>query len=129
MQTLKATGSIVGLVDGFARAMQHIVQGFSGALSDRLQKRKGIALAGYLTAAFHGLARRLWRTVAEPDWRGHPLPAARCAHRVPSWAAALRNMRRSIWNALLELPSPNKAVVAKTIDFITAHHRRLYLLA
>ena len=50
-QTLKATGSIVGLVDGFAQAMQNIVQGFSGALSDKLQKRKGIALAGYLTAA------------------------------------------------------------------------------
>jgi hypothetical protein len=27
------------------------VQGFSGALSDRLQKRKGIALAGYFVAA------------------------------------------------------------------------------
>jgi len=51
MQTLKASGSIVGLVDGFAQAMQNIVQGFSGALSDKLQKRKGIALAGYLMAA------------------------------------------------------------------------------
>jgi MFS family permease len=50
-QTLKATGSIVGLVDGFAQAAQNIVQGFSGALSDKLQKRKRIALAGYLTAA------------------------------------------------------------------------------
>jgi MFS family permease len=50
-QTLKATGSIVGLVDGFAQAAQNIVQGFSGALSDKLQKRKGIALAGYLVAA------------------------------------------------------------------------------
>ena len=50
-QTLKASGSIVGLVDGFAQAAQNIVQGFSGALSDRLQKRKGIALAGYLAAA------------------------------------------------------------------------------
>jgi MFS family permease len=50
-QTLKASGSIVGLVDGFAQAMQNIVQGFSGALSDKLQKRKGIALAGYLMAA------------------------------------------------------------------------------
>lgn len=49
--TLKASGSIVGLVEGFAQAMQNIVQGFSGALSDRLQKRKGIALAGYLAAA------------------------------------------------------------------------------
>ena len=50
-QTLKATGSIVGLIDGFAQATQNIVQGFSGALSDRLQKRKSIALAGYLLAA------------------------------------------------------------------------------
>jgi MFS family permease len=49
--TLKATGSIVGLVDGFAQATQNIVQGFSGALSDKLQKRKSIALAGYLLAA------------------------------------------------------------------------------
>jgi MFS family permease len=50
-QTLKASGSIVGLVDGFAQATQNIVQGFSGALSDKLQKRKPIALAGYLLAA------------------------------------------------------------------------------
>ena len=50
-QTLNASGSIVGLVDGFAQATQNIVQGFSGALSDKLQKRKGIALAGYLLAA------------------------------------------------------------------------------
>jgi MFS family permease len=50
-QTLKASGSIVGLVEGFAQATQNIVQGFSGALSDKLQKRKGVALAGYLAAA------------------------------------------------------------------------------
>ena len=49
-QTLKASGSIVGLVEGCAQAAQNIVQGFSGALSDRLQKRKGIALVGYLAA-------------------------------------------------------------------------------
>ncbi|HYL78182.1 MAG TPA: MFS transporter [Bryobacteraceae bacterium] len=50
-KTLNETGSIVGLVDGVAQALQSIVQGFSGALSDKLQKRKGIALAGYLVAA------------------------------------------------------------------------------
>ena len=50
-QTLKASGSIVGLVEGFAQATQNIVQGFSGALSDKLQKRKGVALTGYLAAA------------------------------------------------------------------------------
>ena len=50
-QTLKASGSIVGLVDGFAQATQNIVQGFAGALSDKLQKRKAVALAGYLLSA------------------------------------------------------------------------------
>lgn len=50
-QTLQASGSIVGLVDGFAQATQNIVQGFSGALSDKLQKRKPIALVGYFLAA------------------------------------------------------------------------------
>src|ERR1700751_4942122 len=50
-QTLKASGSIVGLVDGFAQATQNIVQGFSGALSDRLQRRKPLALFGYALAA------------------------------------------------------------------------------
>lgn len=50
-QTLKASGSIVGLIDGFAQATQNIVQGFSGALSDKLQRRKPFALAGYLLAA------------------------------------------------------------------------------
>src|SRR6202049_4878494 len=50
-QTLHASGSIVGLVDGFAQALQNIVQGFSGALSDDLQKRKSVALVGYLLAA------------------------------------------------------------------------------
>jgi MFS family permease len=50
-QTLKASGSIVGLVEGIAGATQNIVQGFSGSLSDRLQRRKPIALVGYLLAA------------------------------------------------------------------------------
>src|SRR5262245_14049242 len=50
-QTLHASGSIVGLVDGFAQAMQNIVQGFSGTLSDHLQRRKPVALAGYLLSA------------------------------------------------------------------------------
>src|ERR1700758_5395422 len=50
-QTLNASGSIVGLVEGVAQATQNIVQGFSGSLSNKLQKRKPIALAGYLIAA------------------------------------------------------------------------------
>jgi len=50
-QMLHASGSIVGLVEGIAQATQNIVQGFSGWLSDRLQKRKSLALAGYLLSA------------------------------------------------------------------------------
>ena len=50
-QVLHASGSIVGLVDGVAQAAQNIVQGFSGAISDRLQRRKPIALVGYLLSA------------------------------------------------------------------------------
>ena len=50
-QTLNASGSVVGLVEGLAQATQNIVQGFSGALSDKLQKRKPVALVGYFLAA------------------------------------------------------------------------------
>ena len=89
-QTLNASGSIVGLVDGFAQATQNIVQGFSGALSDKLQRRKTIALVGYLLAAvakpLMGLST-VWqggfrRPIAGPVWCRHPLGAARCPHRI-----------------------------------------------
>ncbi len=50
-QTLGAGGAVVGLVEGVAQATQNIVQGFSGSLSDRLAKRKPIALVGYALSA------------------------------------------------------------------------------
>lgn len=50
-QSLKAGGSIVGLVEGVSQAAQNIVQGFSGSLSDRLQRRKPVALFGYALGA------------------------------------------------------------------------------
>ena len=59
-QNLKVSGSIVGLIEGVAGTVQNIIQGFSGRLSDKWQKRKGIAVFGYLLAAiskpFMGLA-------------------------------------------------------------------------
>jgi MFS family permease len=64
-QVLRASGSIVGLVDGFAQATQNVVQGFSGALSDKLQKRKPVALTGYLMAAIAKPLMGLSRT-----WQG-----------------------------------------------------------
>jgi MFS family permease len=60
-QTLNASGSVVGVVEGIAQATQNIVQGLSGWLSDKLQKRKSLALAGYFLSAMGkplmGLAR------------------------------------------------------------------------
>jgi MFS family permease len=50
-QTLHASGSVVGLVEGVAEATQNIVQGFSGWLSDTLRRRKPLALLGYIVAA------------------------------------------------------------------------------
>lgn len=50
-QTLHASGSVVGLVEGTAQATQNIVQGFSGWLSDKLQRRKSLALIGYFVSA------------------------------------------------------------------------------
>jgi MFS family permease len=65
-QVLHSSGSIVGLIDGFAMATQNIVQGFSGTISDHLQRRKPVALAGYLLAAIAkplmGLAT-VWETL------------------------------------------------------------------
>jgi MFS family permease len=50
-QTLHASGSVVGVVEGIAEATQNVVQGFSGWLSDKLQKRKVLALIGYFVSA------------------------------------------------------------------------------
>ncbi len=50
-QVLHASGSVVGVVEGIAGATQNVVQGFSGWLSDKLQKRKALALIGYLVSA------------------------------------------------------------------------------
>src|SRR6185295_14793206 len=65
-QYLKANGSIVGIIEGIAQATQNIIQGFSGWLSDKLQRRKPIALVGYFLSAvskpFIGLANS-WQMV------------------------------------------------------------------
>jgi len=50
-QVFATSGSVIGLIDGVAQAMQNIVQGFSGALSDKLQRRKPLAVVGYFLAA------------------------------------------------------------------------------
>lgn len=51
IQNLKASGSIVGLIEGVAEATQNIIQGLSGYLSDKWKSRKPIALFGYILSA------------------------------------------------------------------------------
>jgi MFS family permease len=50
-QTLRADGTVVGLIDGCAQALQNVAQGFTATLSDTLRRRKPVALCGYLVAA------------------------------------------------------------------------------
>ncbi|HZC23946.1 MAG TPA: MFS transporter [Candidatus Binatia bacterium] len=50
-QVLHGSGSVVGMVEGIAEATQNVAQGFSGWLSDKLQKRKTLALIGYFVSA------------------------------------------------------------------------------
>ncbi|OJU23304.1 MAG: MFS transporter [Sphingomonas sp. 66-10] len=64
-QTLGATGLVVGVIEGVATGAQNLIQGVSGSLSDRLQRRKPIALAGYAVAA---LAKPL--IGASSAWQG-----------------------------------------------------------
>ncbi|AGK56394.1 major facilitator transporter [Hyphomicrobium denitrificans 1NES1] len=106
-QILKASGSVVGLVDGFAQATRNIVQGFSGMLSDKLQRPKPIALAGYLVAAAKPMMG------PSSAWQG--LFAARVLDRLGTGTRARRRAMRSSL-----LPSEKKteaaAAWAPTLD-------------
>ncbi len=50
-EVLKSPASIVGIVEGLSQGIQYAIQGFSGFLADKFQKRKPIALAGYVLTA------------------------------------------------------------------------------
>lgn len=50
-QYLGDGGAIVGLIEGVATAMQNVIQGVSGSVSDKFQNRKAVAVIGYLIAA------------------------------------------------------------------------------
>ena len=51
VSVLGASATAVGVLEGFAEALVHVVKMISGALSDWLGKRKALALAGYGLAA------------------------------------------------------------------------------
>lgn len=48
---LNSPASVVGVIEGIAVSMQYVIQGLSGYLSDKLQRRKPIAVVGYILAA------------------------------------------------------------------------------
>ncbi len=50
-QVLKDSPAVVGIIEGVATASQYIVQGFSGWIADRFQRKKPVALVGYALAA------------------------------------------------------------------------------
>jgi MFS family permease len=62
---LGASASAVGAIEGIAEATASLTKVFSGALSDRLGRRKGLALAGYGMAA---LTKPLFALAATPLW-------------------------------------------------------------
>ncbi len=50
-QYLKSSGSMVGIIEGVATATQYIQMGVSGWISDKIKRRKPIAIIGYTLAA------------------------------------------------------------------------------
>jgi MFS family permease len=66
--TLGASPTILGLVEGIAEGAAHIARVFSGWLSDTLQRRKMLAVAGYglaaITKLLFPLANAVWVVAA-----------------------------------------------------------------
>ncbi|MEG6507918.1 MFS transporter [Methyloligella sp. 2.7D] len=62
--TLGASAAALGIIEGIAEATAHITRVFSGWLSDRLQRRKALAVAGYglaaVTKPLFPLASAVW---------------------------------------------------------------------
>ena len=62
--SLGASAAVLGLIEGIAEAAAQIVRVFSGWLSDTLQRRKALAVAGYglaaLTKPIFPLAHAVW---------------------------------------------------------------------
>lgn len=48
---LKAPASVIGIIEGLSQGIQYVIQGFSGFLADKFEKRKPIALFGYALTA------------------------------------------------------------------------------
>ena len=56
MATLGATPALVGVVEGIAESLASLLKVFSGYISDRFQKKKGLAFWGYAGGVFYKIA-------------------------------------------------------------------------
>lgn len=65
-EVIKSPASVIGIIEGISQGIQYGIQGFSGFIADKFEKRKGVALVGYALSAlskpFMGTAR-VWPTV------------------------------------------------------------------
>src|SRR5262249_62256078 len=80
---LGASMVTVGIIEGIAEATTSIVKIFSGALSDRLGKRKLLAAAGYGLAAF---TKPVFPLAPTLGWPGAAAPGARIRNDLPGSA-------------------------------------------
>ncbi|MFA5385513.1 MAG: MFS transporter [Eubacteriales bacterium] len=55
INSLGATPAIVGIIEGIAESLASLLKVFSGALSDKSQKRKPLAILGYIFSGFSKL--------------------------------------------------------------------------
>ena len=85
VSVLGASALMVGLIEGAAEATAPIVKVFSGALSDYLGKRKGLAVLGYglgaLTKPVFALAPGVGVDSGGPAYRSCRKRHQRCAAR------------------------------------------------
>ena len=98
---LGATALTVGIIEGVAEATASITKVFSGALSDRLGKRKLLAAFGYGLAEFTkpvfplaSSVSRLSPRASSTGRQGHPRRASRRARRRHQSAASARRELR-----------------------------------
>lgn len=75
---------VIGLIEGCAEAIASLVKVFSGSLSDRLGRRKGLAVAGYGLSAISKiffLVAASWPAVAAVRWADRAGKGLRTAPR------------------------------------------------
>ncbi len=96
---LGAGGAVVGLIEGVAEAMGSLLKVASGHLSDRLRRRKGLAVLGYLlsaTAKVGFVLATAWPHAALARWGDRLGKGVRTAPRDALIADSVDDSRRGL---------------------------------